>query len=180
MRFSNCHLLEEKDNAKILGVNTFQRVAPKSTVQLHCVIPCIYHREYWIGQEFRLLTSGRNCYRNLSGALNYSMLNSWCVLRHNIICSSHWLATSTHSTCLWGGRGGGKTVSKLTEKLCIFFLKLLAFIFIFSWILVTVSIDDNRQLNNKKTCLTGIVKKAWLFNISILISNIKTGFSSYV
>lgn len=49
MRFLNYHLLEEKDNAKILGINNSQRLAPKTAVQLHCVIPCIHHRESWIG-----------------------------------------------------------------------------------------------------------------------------------
>lgn len=49
MRFSNCHLLEEKDNTKILAINNSQRLAPKSTVQLYSVIPCIHHRESCTG-----------------------------------------------------------------------------------------------------------------------------------
>lgn len=121
MRFSNCHLLEEKENPKVLGINKSQRLAPKNIVQLHCVIACIHHREYWIRQEFGLLTSRRNCYRKVNGALNYSMLNSWWVLIHNTIYTSHWLASSTHSTHLY--KKIKKTVSKLTVKRCIFFPK---------------------------------------------------------
>lgn len=46
MRSSKCHLLEDKDNAKILGTNTSQSLAPKTTEQLHCVAPCTHHSKY--------------------------------------------------------------------------------------------------------------------------------------